>query len=148
MIAYADTSWWVAYKCSDDVNHQPAVRVFDRYRNAEVIWTPWHRVEVFNSLRQAERAGILAAGKSRELIRSLEQEIRLGYWPHVEFEWTDAVRSACELSAEHGLRLTIRGMDLFHAAVAIETAAELFLSFDRDQAVLAKRAGLRLAGLR
>lgn len=28
------------------------------------------------------------------MIRALEQEIRLGYWPHVEFSWTDTVRAA------------------------------------------------------
>ena len=28
------------------------------------------------------------------MIRALEKEIRLGYWPHVEFSWTDRVRAA------------------------------------------------------
>ena len=148
MIAYADTSWWLAYKCSDDVHHEIAIRTFDRWPAAEVVWTPWQRVEIFNSLRQAERVGIVAAGKSRELIRALEQEVRLGYWPHLEFDWTDAVRTACELSAENGLKLMIRGMDLFHVAVAIETASEFFLTFDREQASLAKKAGLRLPALK
>ena len=27
-------------------------------------------------------------------IRALEKEIRLGYWPHVEFSWTDTARAA------------------------------------------------------
>lgn len=144
MIAYADTSWWLAYKCSDDTHHEEALRTFDLSPEVELIWTGWQRVEVFNSLRQAERGGILAAGKSRAFIRALEQEIRLGYWQHVEFDWTDAVRTACELSAEHGLKLTMRGMDFFHVAVAIEAAAALFLTFDRAQAALAKRAGLRV----
>ena len=35
-------------------------------------------------------------------------------------------------------------MDLFHVAAAIESAAELFLTFDEDQACLGKAAGLRL----
>ena len=148
MIAYADTSWWLAYKCSADSHHAAAIRVFDRWPDAEIVWTPWQRVEVFNSLRQAERAGIIAHGKARELIRTFEQEVRLGYWPHVEFDWTDAVRGASELSAEHGLKLTVRGMDLFHVAVAIETASEGFLTFDREQAALVKAAGLHVLSSR
>lgn len=144
MIAYADTSWWLSYKCSDDANHQRALDTFDRAPDADIIWTPWQRVEVFNSLRQAERGGLIASGKSREFIRAIEQEVRLGYWQHLEFSWTDAVRTACELSAEYGLKLLIRGMDLFHVAVAIETASELFLTYDSDQACLATEAGLRL----
>ena len=142
MIAYADTSWWLAYKCSDDLHHGQAIATFDRWPEVQVVWTPWQRVEVFNSLRQAERAGVIAAGKSRELLRALEEEIRLGYWPHLDFDWRDAVRTACELSAAHGTRLSIRGMDLFHVAIAIEIGADGLLSFDTDQAILAKAAGV------
>jgi predicted nucleic acid-binding protein len=81
------------------------------------------------------------------MIRLLEQEVRLGYWAHVEFDWTDAVRTACELGAEHSLKLVVRAMDLFHVAVAIEAAADAFLSFDAEQNVLAEAAGLHLVEL-
>ena len=144
MIAYADTSWWLAYKCTDDSNHLRAIRMLDTLGDVPVVWTPWQRVEVFNAFRQLERAGFSARGSAHELIRAIEAEIRIGYWPHVEFDWTDAVRTACELSAEHGLHTAVRGMDLFHVAVALESASELFLTFDREQGAFAKRAGLRL----
>jgi hypothetical protein len=81
------------------------------------------------------------------LIRSLEQETRLGYWPHVEFDWTDAVRTACELGAEHSLKMVVRSMDLFHVAIGIEVAAEFFLSFDNDQVFLARASGLSALNL-
>jgi predicted nucleic acid-binding protein len=61
----------------------------------------------------------------------------------VEFDWTDAVRTAGELRAEHSLKMLVRAMDLFHVAIAIETAAEALLSFDEDQITLAEAAGLR-----
>ena len=111
------------------------------------MWTPWQRVEVFNTFRQVERAGLIDAGESRQLIRLLEQEVHLGYWPHAEFDWTDAVRSACELSAEHSLKMVVRGMDLFHVAIAIQTAADAFLSFDNEQNAVATAAGLHLIRL-
>ena len=148
MRLYADTSWWLAYKCRRDVHHPAAVTLFDREPEAEVVWTPWQRVEVFNSFRQAERAGHVGQGESRKLIRLLEQEVRLGYWPHIEFDWTSAVRAACELAAEHSLRMVVRGMDLFHVAIAIEVAADGFLSFDDEQNSLAEAAGLPLIRLR
>jgi len=148
MRCYADTSWWLAYKCRRDLHHAAALTLFDREPEARVVWTPWQRVEVFNSFRQAERAGLVGRGASRQLIRLLEQEVRLGYWPHVEFAWTDAVRTACELAAEHSLKMTVRAMDLFHVALAIEVGTEAFLSFDDDQNALAKAAGLRLLALR
>jgi predicted nucleic acid-binding protein len=141
---YGDTSWWLAYKCRRDLNHSRAVALFDRKPDAQVVWTPWQRVEVFNIFRQAERAGLVGQGESRQLVRVLEQEVRLGYWPHLEFSWTEAVRTAGELAAEHSLKMVVRGMDLFHVAIAIEVAAEQFLSFDTDQIALADAAGLEV----
>jgi len=139
---YADTSWWLGYKCRGDTQHRAALSLFDREPEAEVLWTPWQRVEVFNGFCQAERAGLLRKGESRQLIRLLEQEIRIGYWPHVEFGWTEAVRTAGELRAEHSLKVVVRAMDLFHVAIAIEIGADALLSFDSDQIALAEAAGL------
>lgn len=142
MRLYADTSWWLGCKCRRDVHHAASISVFDRFPDAEVLWTPWQRVEVFNGFCQAERAGLLRPGESRQVIRLLEQEVRVGYWPHIEFDWTDAVRTAGELRAEHSLRLLVRAMDLFHVAIAIEVGADAFLSFDAEQTALARAAGM------
>ena len=148
MRLYADTSWWLGYKCKRDTQHLAAIGLFDREPGAEVLWTPWQRVEVLNALCQAERAGLLAKGESRQAIRLLEQEVRIGYWPHVEFDWTDAVRTAGELRAEHSLKMVVRAMDLFHVAIAIEVAADALLSFDAEQVELAKAAGLSVLRLK
>jgi predicted nucleic acid-binding protein len=147
MKCYADTSWWMAFKCEADPLHGHATRLFDRHEEAYVVWTPWQRVEVFNTYRQMERQGLVLKGESARGIRLLEKEIRLGYWPHQEFDWEDAVRQACELSAAAGLRQTVRGMDLFHIAVALEIGADVFMTFDQDQADLARVAGLELVKL-
>ena len=90
---------------------------------------------------------MLRKGESRQVIRLLEQEVRIGYWPHVEFDWTDAVRTAGELRAEHSLKMVVRAMDLFHLAIAIEVGAEALLSFDTDQIALAQAAGSRVVNL-
>ena len=59
MRVYADTSWWLGYKCRRDTQHEAALGLFERAPEAEVLWTPWQRVEVFNGFCQAERAGLL-----------------------------------------------------------------------------------------
>ena len=107
-----------------------------------MLWTPWQRVAVFNSFHQIERRGDLAPGDARQIIRRLELEVRLGYWHHQEFSWTDAVRRACQLAEQFGQILPIRGMDLFHVAVALTIMASALLTFDADQAALARAAGL------
>jgi len=147
MRVYADTSWWLAYKCRRDAHHELATSLFDAHPEAEVLWTSWQRVEVFNSFRQAEHLGLLAKGESQPLIHSLQQEVKLGYWPHIEFDWTGAVRLAAEISAKHSAALMIRAMDLFHVAIAHELSVTAFLSFDEDQLGLAKASGLKLLKL-
>jgi predicted nucleic acid-binding protein len=142
MTVYGDTSWWIAYKVASDVNHSLATRVFDRFPEIKIVWTPWQRIEVFTAFRQLERNGLIAAGKARESIRLLEQEVRLGYWPHVEFNWRNTIRRACELSAMHGLALPIRGMDLFHVAIAIEMRMDALATLDEEQLSLATAAEL------
>ena len=145
MIYYADTSWWLNFHLRGDANHRVAVGLFARDPDARVLWTPWQRVEVFNNLHQLERKRTLEAGEAKQVIRRLEMEVRLGYWPHREFSWTDAVRRACQLAAQHGPALSIRGMDLFHVAVALTVRAPAFLSFDTDQIALAQAVGLDVA---
>ena len=97
--------------------------------------------------RQAERAGLIDRGEARHIIRLIEQEVRLGYWPHKEFNWTAAVRTAIALSESHSLDQIIRGMDLFHVALAVQTKADAFVSFDDDQNALAAKAGVTLVRL-
>jgi predicted nucleic acid-binding protein len=147
MRLYADTSWWLGYKCRRDTQHARALSLFDSEPEAEVLWTPWQRVEVLNGFCQAERAGLLTRGESRQIIRLLEHEVRLGYWPHVEFDWTAAVSKACELRAEHSVKMVVRAMDLFHVAIAIEVMADALVSFDDDQNALAEAAGLSVLNL-
>jgi hypothetical protein len=40
--------------------------------------------------------------------------------------------------------MVVRGMDLFHVSIAIEVAADPFLSFDDEQNALDEGAGLPL----
>jgi uncharacterized protein YbjT (DUF2867 family) len=40
--------------------------------------------------------------------------------------------------------MVVRGMDLFHVSIAIEVAADGFLSFDDEQSALAEATGLPL----
>jgi predicted nucleic acid-binding protein len=147
MRLYADTSWWLGYKCRRDTQHPRALSLFDNEPEADVLWTPGQRVEVLNSFCQAERAGLLAGGESHQVIRLLEHEVRLGYWPHVEFNWTAAVSKVCELRAKHSVKMVVRAMDLFHVAIALEVAADALLSFDDDQIALAESAGLAVLNL-
>ncbi len=53
------------------------------------------------------------------------------------------LRTANEISAENAFVRSCPGTDLLHVACAKEFAADLFVSFDSEQVLLAKAAGLK-----
>ena len=65
----------------------------------------------------------------------------LSFYTILSITWRNR-RTANELSAVHSRDLPIRAMAPFHIAIACETSADEFLTFDEDQANLARAAGL------
>jgi predicted nucleic acid-binding protein len=144
---YADTSFIVASKVRRD-NFFQAALVFLLARPDEVwLWSPWHRIEVFNSIRQLtchpETKRRLREPEARALIHRIETDVRIGYFTHMEADWRDVLRTAGELSVAHGFQLAARAADLLHLAYAKELAASMFVSFDLNQLALAKAAGIK-----
>ncbi|HAB17161.1 MAG TPA: type II toxin-antitoxin system VapC family toxin [Verrucomicrobiota bacterium] len=146
MTIYADTSFLVASRYPHDNFHEAALDFYEGHEEAIWLWSPWHRLEVTHALRQytqhPETKPALSAGDARQLIRRLENDVRLGYFLHLEPDWRDVYRTAYELSVSHGFELTFRSGDLLHVAYAVESAADLLVTFDGRQAALAQAAGL------
>jgi predicted nucleic acid-binding protein len=148
MMLYPDTSFIVAARVPHDTFHREATEFYGSNQGEIWLWSPWHRVEVFNALRQltrhpeAKRALNLA--EARGLIRRLEADVRCEYFLHLEADWRDVLRTACEISAANAFGQPCPATDLLHVAYAAELAAERFVSFDDDQLELAKAAGLEV----
>jgi predicted nucleic acid-binding protein len=145
MNIYADTSFWTALYVPFDVHHAPARRFFGEREGETLLRSPWHRVEVFNTVRQLARAEppILNVAEARQLIYRLDMDVRVGYYLHLEADWRDVLRTAQEISNNHAYDLPCRSADLLHVAYARELGADSFVSFDDDQLALAKAAGLK-----
>jgi predicted nucleic acid-binding protein len=130
-----------------DTFHQPALDYYERKQEEVWLWSPWHRVEVFNSVRQLvrhpEAKRRLRPAEARALIHRLESDVRLGYFTHLEADWRDVFRTANETSIAYGFGMACRAPDLLHVAYAKELAAEVFVSFDDDQLALAQISGLK-----
>jgi len=144
MTIYPDTSFYVALRFFDDTHHESATDYFEQQGEDLFLWSPWHRVEVANTLRQFARGErpVLREAESRRIIHRLEADVRAGYFMHEECDWRDVLRAASDLSASHGFTQTCRAADLLHVAYANELSADLFVSFDDDQVGLAKAAGM------
>lgn len=144
---YADTSFLVAARVRRDTHHKPALDYYEAQQDEVWLWSPWHRIEVFNSIRQlvrhpdTERRLLLPEAKA--LIHRLETDVRLDYFTHLEADWRDVLGTANEISIAHAFDIACRAADLLHVAYAKELAAEIFVSFDDDQLALAGASGLK-----
>jgi predicted nucleic acid-binding protein len=146
MSLYADSSFLLASRVTHDTFHEAAVNFYDGRESEVWLWSPWHRVEVFNAIRQLtrnpDRGRNLSQGEAKALIYRIEADVRLGYFLHLEADWRDVLRTASEISAENAFTRACPAMDLLHVAYAKECAADLFVSFDDEQVALAEAAGL------
>jgi predicted nucleic acid-binding protein len=144
---YADTSFIVASKVRRDTFFDVALDFFEEHQGDVWLWSPWHRFEVFNSIRQLtshpEAKRRLREPEAKALINRIETDVRLGYFTHMEADWRDVLRTAGELSAGHSFALAARAADLLHLAYAKELAATIFISFDTNQISLAKATGMK-----
>jgi predicted nucleic acid-binding protein len=144
---YADSSFLVAFRVRHDTYHATALKFYQGRQEEIWLWSPWHRVEVLNTVRQLTRhpepKRRLSSAEAKALMHYLERDVRLGYFTHMEADWRDVLRTANEISLAHGFRMACRSADLLHVAYAKELSAELFVGFDNDQLSLARAAGLR-----
>lgn len=143
---YADTSFLIASRIRRDTNHAIALDFLLAEQDRAWLWSPWHRVEVFNTVRQLVRhpdaKRRLSEAEAKSIIHRLNADVRLGNLVHVEADWRDVLRTANEISVANGSTLACRAADLLHVAYALELSSEWFVTFDEDQEHLAKAAGL------
>ncbi len=140
--AYADSSFLVSLH-RDDAHHESAT-AFLAKSLLFLAFTPLHRIEVRNALRHATASGAMPAAACRLAFRQLDEDLRDGLLIHAAVEWPAVFRRADALSEKHAAKDGVRTLDLLHVALAIESGAKTFLSFDQRQRKLAKAAGLKV----
>jgi len=143
---YADSTFIIASKVREDTFHELALEFCESHAEEEWLWSPWHRVEVFNSIRQLTRypdpKRRLKLVEAKATIRRLEEDVRVGYFIHKEVDWRNVLRAANDISHANGFDRPCRSADLLHVAYARELAAATFVTFDEDQFALAMSTGL------
>lgn len=140
--AYPDSSFLVSLHRAD-ARHDAAL-AFMAKTTLTLVFTPLHRIEVRNALRNATACGAMTADACRQGFRQIDEDLRDGLLVHAAVDWTDALRRADALSEKHATKAGVRTIDLLHVAFALECGAKTFLSFDNRQRSLAKAAGLKV----
>ena len=76
MTLYPDSSFIVAARIPHDTFHHEALRFYRRRAEDVWLWSPWHRVEVFNTIRQLTRhpdaRRVLNQSEAKAIIHRLE----------------------------------------------------------------------------
>ena len=140
--AYPDSSFLVSLHRAD-ARHEEAT-AFMESSALTLAFTPLHRIEVRNALRNAVAWGDLTAQECRLAFRQIDEDLRDEFLVHTPVTWTDVFRRADELSEKHAATEGQRTIDLLHVAIALECGAKVFVSFDQRQRKLAKAAGLKV----
>ena len=140
--AYADSSFLISLSV-EDANTAAAQRFMSRHP-AVLPFNPLHRLEVRNGLRLRVWRAEIDSPRLAAALRQIEQDLEEGMMIHQAMPWTDALRRAEQLSADHAERIGNRAADTLHVAAAMLAGARRFLSFDKRQRALAKAAGLEV----
>jgi hypothetical protein len=148
MTIYPGTSFVVASRVPHDTFYREAVDWFEANQDEVWLWSPWHRIEVFNTIRQLTRnldsKRSVSVSEAKAMIYRLEADARCGYFLHLEADWRDVLRAASEISAGNAFDHSCPATDLLHVAYAVELVSDLFVSFDDGQLELARNAGLNV----
>ena len=141
MKACADSSFIVALYVPQQSSPK-AIAFIERYGQA-LPFTPWHRLEVRNAIRLAVCQNLIDSVQAKTQLKQIDADLKEeALLVHQAIDWTDVLREAEKLGANHNQTIGCRSADLFHIAAARQLGCEQFLTFDIKQTAMAKAVGL------
>ena len=139
MTSYADTSF-LASLYGMDANSPLAVRQVEALRPTFVI-TPFSELELQTAFEARVFRKLLDSAEADASMQAFRSDLGSGVLLRKPVAPTVFSR-AFLLSSLYTRTLGCRTLDILQVATAIELNAEVFFTFDKEQAKLAKRAGL------
>jgi predicted nucleic acid-binding protein len=139
LIAYADASF-LASLYGADANSAQAARQIETARPTFLI-TPLSELEFITAFEALAFRKILSAAEVEASTQAFRDDLAAGVLTRKPVP-QDAFARAVFLSKLHTRTLGSRTLDILQVAIALELDAAVFFTFDKDQARLAKRAGL------
>jgi hypothetical protein len=139
LTAYADTSF-LASLYGVDSNSGAAVRQMETL-TPELVVTPFSELELLTAFEASVFRKLLGEAQAEASMQAFRADLAMGVLLRKPIPETAFAR-AMFLSKQYTRTLGSRTLDILQVAVAMELEAEVFFTFDKDQANLAKRAGL------
>jgi predicted nucleic acid-binding protein len=139
LISYADTSF-LASLYGADANAVQAIQLVEALRPSFII-TPFSELEFITAFEARGFRKLLTAAEIEASMQAFRADLAMGVLERRPAP-PNAYTRATVLSKLYTRTLGSRTLDILQVAIALELDAEIFFTFDKDQAKLAKRAGL------
>lgn len=139
MSAYADTSF-LASLYGTDVNSAQAVRQVET-SHPNLVVTPFSELELLTAFEASVFRRLLSEAEAEASMHAFRADIAAGVLVRKPIG-PGCLSRAISLSKLHTRVLGSRTLDILQVAMALDLEADVFFTFDKDQAKLAKRAGL------
>jgi hypothetical protein len=139
LIAYADTSF-LASLYGIDANSRQAVHQIETLRPNFLI-TPFGELELITAFEASAFRRLLTEPELDASMQAFRADLAMGVLSRKAVP-QGAFARAIVLSKQYTRTLGCRTLDILQIAIALELEAEVFFTFDKDQAKLARRAGL------
>jgi predicted nucleic acid-binding protein len=101
-----------------------------------------HELELANALRLRSFRREASRKQVQATHARIADDLEAGILRRVAVDWPVALARAIELADRHSSRLGCRSLDLLHVSAAMMLASARFVTADRVQGTLARRAGL------
>jgi predicted nucleic acid-binding protein len=107
-----------------------------------ILFSQLHELEVVNALRLRifRRDGMQKLVDAT--VARLQEDLHEGTLQRAAIDWPLTMAKAIELANQHTARLGCRSLDLLHVAAAVLSGSRRFVTADRRQSQVARRAGL------
>jgi predicted nucleic acid-binding protein len=142
MNRYYDTG--VVLKLYTVEPESPAVQRFVTRKKEPLYLNSLHRAEVISALRLKAFGGECDADTAAAAIADFEDDLTNGIIVMAGIDWDEAWRICRELSDTHASSTGCRTLDTLHVACARTLAMREFITTDKRQTDLARRAGMRV----
>jgi hypothetical protein len=123
-----------------DSNSAQAVRQLELL-NPSILVTPFSELELLTAFEASAFRKLLTEAEADASMQAFRADLAMGVLSRKPLPQNTFAR-AIMLSQLYARTLGSRTLDILQVAIALELEAEVFFTFDKDQANLAKRAGL------
>ncbi len=146
MVICADTSFLFSLYANDTHSRKAVTWIKGLHQPLSI--SPFNEFELENALRFAEWRELLPAGMAAIYLERFDAAISHGRLQREVCNLATVLLEAQRLSSNYTLREGHRSFDILHVAAAQHLGATRFLTFDSNQARLAKAKGLDVPNLR